>query len=58
MLAHLLAAQPQALALVDRDRRITFSDLDSESRRVAQGLVDLGIGEGDRVALWLPNVSA
>jgi len=29
-----------------------------ESHRVAQGLADLGIRKGDRVALWLPNTPA
>src|SRR6476619_373199 len=28
------------------------------SLRAAQGLADLGVGPGDRVALWLPNVPA
>ena len=30
----------------------------SKSLRAAQGLADLGVGPGDRVALWLPNVPA
>ena len=58
-LPDLLAAHPaDTLALIDRERRVSFGDLDAESRRVARGLADLGIGEGDRVALWLPNVTA
>ena len=55
----LLSPSPaDATALVEGGRRITYAGLDAESRRVAQGLLDLGIAEGDRVALWLPNVSA
>src|SRR5436190_16066783 len=46
------------VALIDRDSPITASALEEESRRVAQGLHDLGVREGDRVALWLPNVPA
>ncbi len=46
------------VALIDRDTPITAAALDDESRRVAQGLHDLGVREGDRVALWLPNVPA
>jgi len=44
--------------LIDRDKFIYPASLELESRRVAQGLRDLGVREGDRVALWLPNVPA
>ena len=46
------------VALYDRDKPVTAAALDDESRRVAQGLYDLGVREGDRVAVWLPNVPA
>ncbi len=45
-------------ALIERDRPVTYAALREESRRVAGGLAALGIGRGDRVALWLPNVPA
>ena len=35
-----------------------FDRLAAESRRVAGALARLGIGRGDRVAFWLPNVPA
>ncbi len=56
----LLSSQPDrdATAVIYHDRHLTFDALDAESRRVARGLLELGIGEGDRVALWLPNVPA
>jgi fatty-acyl-CoA synthase len=44
------------VAIIDRDKFIYPAALDLESKRVAQGLHDLGVREGDRVALWLPNV--
>ena len=44
------------IALYDRDRPVTATQLEDESRRVAQGLHDLGVREGDRVAVWLPNI--
>jgi fatty-acyl-CoA synthase len=44
--------------LVDRGRPIAFATLDDESRRVATGFARLGVRRGDRVALWLPNVSS
>src|SRR5262245_11345070 len=46
------------VALYDRDRPVSAAALEEESRRVAQGLYDLGVREGDRVAVWLPNVTA
>ncbi len=45
-------------AIIHRDVAITPQALEDESRRVAQGLHDLGVREGDRVAIWLPNVPA
>lgn len=47
-----------APALVDRGRPLACAALVDESRRVARGLRALGIGAGDRVAIWLPNVPA
>jgi fatty-acyl-CoA synthase len=47
-----------AVALVDRDRPITYAELDDEARRLAAGLAALGVGRGDRVAVWLPNLPA
>jgi len=56
----LLAARAttDATAIVDRGRAVSFRVLESESRRIASGLKNLGIGAGHRVALWLPNVTA
>ncbi len=34
---------------------LTFKQLDAESDRVASGLAELGVGKGDRVALYLWN---
>ena len=43
-------------ALVAGGRVVGFAALAAESRRLAHGLAALGIGRGDRVALWLPNM--
>ncbi|HEV2302121.1 MAG TPA: AMP-binding protein [Stellaceae bacterium] len=43
-------------ALVAGERVVSFVALAAESRRLARGLAALGLGRGDRVALWLPNV--
>ena len=45
-----------SLAIENEDGHWTVGDLQSESRRLASGLRALGIGPGDRVALWLPNI--
>jgi HIP---CoA ligase len=42
-------------ALVTDDRRFTYSELRDEVRRAAAAMIDLGIGAGDRVAVWSPN---
>jgi carnitine-CoA ligase len=38
-----------------RDGDLTFGDVDSEANRVAQGLIGLGVGKGEHVAVMLPN---
>jgi fatty-acyl-CoA synthase len=49
---------PDGPALIHGERRLSFAELEASSRRVAQGLAELGVAPGDRVALWLPNVPA
>jgi fatty-acyl-CoA synthase len=46
------------VALVCGARRLTFAELDDHARRIANGLSELSVGEGDRVAVWLPNCMA
>ncbi|MCS6986460.1 MAG: acyl-CoA ligase (AMP-forming), exosortase A system-associated [Sphingomonadaceae bacterium] len=45
---------PEAIALVDRDRTLTYAALDASVDRVAAGLARR-IAPGDRVAVWLPK---
>ena len=45
-------------ALIDRDRPVSAAALADESARLAAGLASLGVGRGDRVALWLPDLPA
>ena len=42
-------------ALVTDDRRLTFAQLRDEVRTAAAAMIDLGVGAGDRVAIWSPN---
>jgi long-chain acyl-CoA synthetase len=46
---------PDRPAIVFERRSITFSDLDSESNRLARGLRRLGLASGDRLGIFLPN---
>src|SRR5882672_3645546 len=42
-------------ALCFRGKRWTFADLAAGVDRAARGLVALGVGSGDKVALWMVN---
>ena len=58
LLADIAEETPDAPAFIHGERTLTFAELLDRSARAAQGLADLGVGPGDRVALWLPNVPA
>jgi fatty-acyl-CoA synthase len=57
-LSEMAITRPEAPALEYRDSLISYKELDMESRRVAGGLRKRGVGPGDRIAVWLPNVPA
>ena len=46
---------PEHVAIVAGERRISFADWADEARRVAAGLVRLGVRKGDIVTVQLPN---
>jgi fatty-acyl-CoA synthase len=48
----------EATAILDRGRAVSFAELHAETERLAGAFLRLGIGPGDRVGLWLPNVPA
>jgi len=57
LLTELARALPSNDALVYVDGpRFTFSELDAEARRIARGLMALGVAPGERVVLWATNV--
>ena len=58
MLSEVRSRTPEATAVAYRGGRLTFAALDDAARRAARGLSELGVGRGDRVALWLPNCPA
>jgi len=46
----------EALIYPDLGLRFDFNQLEWLSRKIARGLIEIGIESGDRVALWAPNV--
>jgi acyl-CoA synthetase (AMP-forming)/AMP-acid ligase II len=49
------ARDPERIAIVDRDRRLTYGELHAMACGVASGLSLRGVQRGDRVVLMLPN---
>lgn len=54
----LVAAHGANTAIIYHDAPISYAEVDDMGRRAATLLADLGVGMGDRVALWLPNCPA
>ena len=46
----------EALVYPDRDLRLSFQELEAHTRKLARGLMAIGIQAGDRVAVWGPNL--
>jgi acyl-CoA synthetase (AMP-forming)/AMP-acid ligase II len=57
VLERALAERPDAEALVARDGRFTYRDLDDAADRAADALFSLGARRGDVIAVSLPNTS-
>ena len=55
LLARHASERPDAIALIDGDRRLTWSEFHHLSQRMALHLGALGIEPGDAVALQMPN---
>ena len=47
---------PDGLALVDHDERWTFSELEARVHAAARALIASGVGPGDSVSIWAPNI--
>jgi long-chain acyl-CoA synthetase len=46
---------PRKVALIFGTKKVTYSELADFSKKLALSLSKLGVGEFDKVALWLPN---
>jgi amino acid adenylation domain-containing protein len=51
------SATPDAIALVDGDKEMTYRELDERSDSVASRLIELGVSRGDRVGIFLPKTA-
>ncbi|HDS28891.1 MAG TPA: AMP-binding protein, partial [Candidatus Acetothermia bacterium] len=48
---------PERPSIYDPDgRTLTYRELDGQVDQLARGLLDLGVGKGDKVGLWMPNL--
>lgn len=47
---------PEKVCIIFRQRRISYRELDAAVNTIALGLIDLGLKNGDRLALCLPDV--
>ena len=56
MVARTAQRQPGKVAVVYGDRRITYEELVAQSRQLALGLLELGLGPLDRAVMQLPNI--
>lgn len=52
------ASTPDAAALRFEGRTFTYAQLEADVSRLAGALAAAGVGQGDRVALFLPNIPA
>ena len=50
-----LATNPEKVAIRFGPRELSYQELDAQSRKLAAGILNQGVGTGDRVALFLPN---
>ena len=55
LVARHAAETPNAFAVRDRHRRLTYADLLAAADRLASCLAERGVGPGQRVVVWLPS---
>ncbi|HMT08734.1 MAG TPA: long-chain fatty acid--CoA ligase [Pyrinomonadaceae bacterium] len=56
MVSHHARLAPEKEAVIWENVRLTYGELDTLSNRVANALVEMNIGRGDKVALVCPNL--
>ncbi len=56
VLEHSAKELPEKTAVVFKDHRISYEQINAKANQVANGLVEAGIGKGDKVAVSCPNM--
>jgi long-chain acyl-CoA synthetase len=56
IIEHHARMTPDKEAVIWKDMRLTYSQLNTYANKIANALTDLGIGHGDKVALSCPNL--
>jgi len=51
-----IEARPEALAVVETERRVSYGELGELVLASTRAMMGAGVGPGDRVAVWAPNV--
>ena len=46
---------PDKVAIIDKDARITYSQLNAGAEALAVSLAEMGFKKGDRVAIYMKN---
>jgi len=55
ILSRAALTHPQRPAVIFTDTEWSYAEVQDRACRLADGLARLGVGKGDRVALWIPN---
>ena len=56
LLAHAAATRGEQPAIVDGEVVVSWAELERVAHRAAAAYIAHGVGPGDRVAIWAPNV--
>ncbi|MGB1142241.1 MAG: AMP-binding protein, partial [Halioglobus sp.] len=56
VVADAAAAQGDRIAITDGGVNLTYTELDAARVQSAQAFIAAGVGKGDRVAIWAPNI--
>ncbi len=48
---------PQHNAIIEESSTLTYVELNRRVDELARGLLDLGVGKGEKIGLWMPNIS-
>ncbi|HEU5199295.1 MAG TPA: AMP-binding protein, partial [Ktedonobacterales bacterium] len=56
LVARAAAQNPNKTAILFKDQQMTYGELNAKVNKVANGLKQLGVKQGDRVALYMHNL--